>query len=71
MGGAICLGPSTNFQGRYKFLSLRSGRKIKRHQFYAVPMPTTVRDRVHAMADKESKGKRGLLFGGQNGQQHN
>ena len=55
-GGAICLGPSTNLQGGYKFLSLRSGRKITRHQFYAVPMPTTVRDRVHAMAYKESKG---------------
>ena len=61
-GGDICLGPSTNFQGRYKFLSLRSGRKITRHQFYAVPMPTKFSDRLHAMADKESKGKRGLLF---------
>ena len=57
-GGAICLGPSTNFQGGYKFLSLRSGRKITRHQFYAVQIPTTVRDHMHAMADKESNRKR-------------
>jgi hypothetical protein len=30
---AICLGPTANFQGSYKFLCLRTGRHIARKQF--------------------------------------
>jgi hypothetical protein len=30
---AICLGPTANFQGSYKFLCLRTGRRITRKQF--------------------------------------
>jgi hypothetical protein len=36
---AICLGPTANFQGSYKFLCLRTGRRITRKQFRELPMP--------------------------------
>ena len=40
--GAICLGPSGNLQGGYKFMALNSGKKIMCHSWDVIPMPDTV-----------------------------
>jgi hypothetical protein len=37
---AICLGPKANFQGSYKFLSLKTGKCITRKQFMSYPCQT-------------------------------
>ncbi len=47
--GAICLGPSGNVQGGYKFMSLNSGKKITRRSWDEIPMPDTVIDRVNEL----------------------
>ena len=47
--GAICLGPSGNIQGGYKFMSLKSGKKITRRSWDKIPMPDTVIDRVNLL----------------------
>jgi hypothetical protein len=47
--GAICLGPSGNKQGGFKFMSLNSGKKITRRSWDAIPMPDTVIDRVNTL----------------------
>ena len=44
--GAICLGPIDNAQGGYKFMSLRSGKLIRRYAWTEVPMTQEVIDRV-------------------------
>jgi hypothetical protein len=54
--GTICLGPSANFQGSYKFLSLAMGQNIRRKQFTELPMPNTVIKLVEAFASKEKQG---------------
>jgi hypothetical protein len=48
--GAICLGPSANFQGSYKLVCLRTGRKIIRKQFRELHMPASVINRFEAIA---------------------
>jgi hypothetical protein len=54
---AICLGPTANFQGSYKFLSLRTGKRITRKQFKELPMPDSIITRVEAMAAREKQDK--------------
>jgi hypothetical protein len=54
---AICLGPTANFQGSYKFLSLRTGKRITRKQFKELPMPDSIIKRVEAMAEREQQEK--------------
>jgi hypothetical protein len=44
--GAICLGPTGNIQGSYKFLNLRTGKRITRRRWTQLPMPQEVIDRV-------------------------
>ena len=39
---AIVLGPTGNLQGTYKFLSLVTGKKVKRRAFTPYPMPDSV-----------------------------
>jgi hypothetical protein len=51
---AICLGPSANFQS-YKFLCLRTGRKIVYKQFTEMPMPDSVIKRVEAIAARDKR----------------
>jgi hypothetical protein len=45
---AIVLGPTGNLQGTYKFFSLETGKKIKRHKLMACPMPDSVIKKVEA-----------------------
>jgi hypothetical protein len=54
---AICLGPTANFQGSYKFLSLRTGKRTTRKQFKELPMPDSIIKRVEAMAEREQQNK--------------
>jgi hypothetical protein len=46
--GAICLGPTGNIQGSYKFLNLGSGKRITRRKWTPLPMSQEVMDRVIA-----------------------
>ena len=47
--GAIALGPTGNLQGSYKFLNLRSGKRITRRNWTQLPMPQEVIDRVNQL----------------------
>jgi hypothetical protein len=47
--GAICLGPSGNIQGGFRFLNLTSGQKITRRSWDNIPIPQTVIDRVNLL----------------------
>jgi hypothetical protein len=49
---AICLGPTANFQGSYKFLCFRTGRRTTRKQFQELPMPASVITAVEGLADR-------------------
>jgi hypothetical protein len=54
---AICLGPTANFQGSYKFLSLKTRKRITRKQFKELPMPYSVIKQIEAMATREKQDK--------------
>ena len=45
--GAITLGPTGILQGGYKFLNLRTGKKITRRNWTHLPMPSEVIKRVN------------------------
>jgi len=47
--GAICLGPSGNKQGGYRFMSLFTGKKITRRSWDELPMPDIVIARVNEL----------------------
>jgi hypothetical protein len=51
---AICLGPTGNIQGSYKFYCLKTRKKIVRRAWNELPMPKSVIERVnrHAKRDK-------------------
>jgi hypothetical protein len=53
--GAICLGPTGNIQGSYKFLNLRIGRRITHRCWTALSMPQEVIDCVNQLgkADRQ------------------
>ena len=53
--GAICLGPSGNLQGGYKFMNLRTGKKITRRRWMALPMPQEVIDRVNKLGETDGQ----------------
>jgi hypothetical protein len=50
--GVICLGPTGNFQGSYKMMCHKTGRKLTRKQFQELPMPDSIIKRIEAMAEK-------------------
>ena len=53
--GAICLGPSGNLQGGFRFMSLRSGKRITRYAWDKVPMTDTIIDRVNELGKDQPK----------------
>jgi hypothetical protein len=53
--GVICLGPSGNVQGGFKFMSLKSMKKIIRRNWDAIPMPDTVIDRVNLLGKDQQE----------------
>jgi hypothetical protein len=58
--GVICLGPTGNFQGSYKIMCHKTGRKLTRKQFQELPMPGSIIKRIEAIAEKEKQEK--ILF---------
>ena len=66
---AINLGPTGNMQGTHTFLSLVTGKKIKRRSFTPMPMPASVIKKVERYADAAVRAgkfafanRKGLLF---------
>ena len=57
--GAICLGPIDNAQGGYKFMSLKTGKKIRRYAWTPIPMTSEVIARVIEIASRE-RGPKGI-----------
>ena len=58
---AICLGPTGNLQGSYKFLSLAMGKKVTRRKFTEMLITESIIDQVEKMAVKDGAMK-GLSF---------
>jgi hypothetical protein len=54
---AICLGPIENFQGTYKFLSLKTGKRINWKQFKELAMPDSIIRQIEAMETREKQDK--------------
>jgi hypothetical protein len=50
---AICLGPTGNMQGTYKFLSLKTGKIIKRRKFDEYPVPDSIVTKVNTMGRRD------------------
>ena len=63
---AINLGPTGNLQGTHKFLSLDSGKKVKRRGFAVMPMPDLVIKKVEQYADNAAMAGE-FAFADQNG----
>jgi hypothetical protein len=57
----ICLGPTGNMQGSYKFLSLSTGNKVTQRKFKEMPMTDSVIRMVDSLGKKE-RCKNGLSF---------
>ena len=53
--GAICLGPSVNLQGGYKFMNLCTGKRLTRRKWTALPMPQEVIDRVNNLGEADGQ----------------
>ena len=53
--GAICLGPTGNLQGSYKFFSLHSGKLITCCAWTALPMPQEVMSQCHWHESRPTK----------------
>jgi hypothetical protein len=49
--GGIALGSMDNLQGGYYFLSLKTGKTLRRRNFTKLPMPADVIERVEALAN--------------------
>jgi hypothetical protein len=62
--GAVCLGPSDNIQGGYKFMALHSMLKIVRRSWDAIPMPDATIARINEIAKDEPEQ---LVFTNQSG----
>lgn len=63
---AICLGPTGNLQGTYKFLSLDTGKCILRRNFTELPLTDSIQKLVDRMAQAENWPD-GLLFANRHG----
>jgi hypothetical protein len=51
--GAICLGPTGNAQGGYRFMSLLTGKLLYRRSFSVVPVTDLVIDHVNALGMRD------------------
>jgi hypothetical protein len=58
---AICMGPTRNLQGSYKFLSLATGKKVRRRKLREMPVTEAVIKQVKEMAVKDGAVK-GINF---------
>ena len=55
---ALCLGPTGNKRGTYRFFGLTTGAVLRRYQWEELPITPTIVDRVHDMAscDRQADG---------------
>ena len=53
--GAICMGPSGNQQGGFKFMSLNSAKKNTRKNWDVIPMPDMVIARVNGLGKDQAE----------------
>jgi len=58
---AVCLGPTGNMQGTYKFFNLLTGHVIKRRSFTVLPYPNRMIRLVNEWGEK-SKQQNHLTF---------
>jgi hypothetical protein len=65
----ICLGPTGNMQGSYKFLSLSTGKKVTRRKFTEMPMTDSVIKMVDSLG-KKKRCKNGLSFKNRKGEEY-
>ncbi len=68
-GWAICLGPTGNMQGSYKFLSLTTGKKVTQKKFTEMPITDSVIKRIDSLGKKEQC-KSGLSFKNRKGEEY-
>jgi hypothetical protein len=47
------MGPTGNFQGTYKFMRLKTGKKLHRRRWDEIPMPKSVIRKVNRMAKRD------------------
>jgi hypothetical protein len=66
---AICLGPTGNMHGSYKFLSLTTGKTVTRRKFTEMPMTDSVIRRINSLGKKEQC-KSGLSFKNRKGEEY-
>ncbi len=66
---AICMGPTGNLQGSYKFLSLATGKKVTQRKFIEMPITELVIKQVEAMAVEDGAVK-GINFKDRKGFEH-
>ncbi len=66
----ICLGPTGNMQGSYKFMSLSTGKKIVRCKFTEMPITESVMNQMDKWAKKDHT-QNGLTFLNRNGTEYN
>lgn len=52
---AICLGPTGNLQGSYKFFNLETRKRMIRSQFTPIPMSKAIIQRVERIAEREGQ----------------
>jgi hypothetical protein len=57
----ICLGPTGNMQGSYKFMSFSTKKKIVRRKFTEMPMTESVMNQIDKWAKKD-RTQNGLTF---------
>ena len=55
--GEITLGPTVNLQGGYKFLNLRTGKKITIRNWTHLPMPIEIIERVNKIGIAQGQPK--------------
>jgi hypothetical protein len=65
----ICMGPTGNLQGSYKFMSLTPGKKIARHKFTEMLMTEAVMKQIKKWAMKD-RVQNGLTFKNRNGEEY-
>jgi hypothetical protein len=65
----ICLGPTGNMQGSYKFLSLSTGKKVTRRKSTEMPMTNSVIRRIDSLGKKEWC-KNGISFRNRKGEEY-
>jgi hypothetical protein len=66
---AICMGPTGNLQGSYKFLLLATGKKVTRRRFTEMPITEAVIRQVEARAVKDGAVK-GINFKNRKGEEY-